>query len=318
MLRSLRIFYHRNKVEVWTVVGIIIFVYVIIRIINYNIGKNKEQEIEEANTIDNNIATVERNTDTYLSSSNSTIMSNANTSEEQAKNDKKVIDKFIEYCNNGDVESAYNMLSQDCKDKEFPDIDNFNERYLKEIFNESKSYDVKAWETDGENVVYSVKYYPNIMTTGKMNETYTEEYMTVVGNSDERKLNIKYFIGKKEINKTTNQDDIEINVTNKYEYYDYEQYDITVKNNGQSEITLDTKNETKSVYVVDDNGTTYTWFGSEIPTEHLTLQPGEERTYRIKFNELYISHKEDTKICFTDVHINGTDDKTKIEVDLQQ
>ena len=43
MLRNLRILYHNNKTKIWLILGIIIFVYVIIRMFNAQIKKENEE-----------------------------------------------------------------------------------------------------------------------------------------------------------------------------------------------------------------------------------------------------------------------------------
>ena len=45
MLRKLRILYHNNKTKIWLILGIIIFVYVIIRMFNAQIKKENEEKI---------------------------------------------------------------------------------------------------------------------------------------------------------------------------------------------------------------------------------------------------------------------------------
>ena len=312
MLRQLRIFYYNNKVKVWLGLGIILFVYVIIQLINANIKSNNEKNLLN-NT--GNISTV--NEQTYLTSKNDAVMSDMEVSQETTKKDTDVIKQFVEYCNNKDIEKAYALLSQDCKDEMYKTQDVFENNYVKEIFTESRSYDVQTWTGEGNSVVYKLKYLNDIMATGATNDEYIEDYVTVITENGEKKLNINQFIKKDNINKIIKKGDLEVNVTNRYVYYDYEEYEISFKNNGQDEIILDTKDDTESVYIKDTKDVKYHWFGNEIPNEYLKLAQGENRTFRVKFNKIYVANKSDAAIYFTDIHFNNEGNKNTLEINVR-
>lgn len=312
MLRQLRIFYYNNKTKIWLGVGIIVFVYIIIQLINSNIKSNNEKNLLN-NT--GNISTV--NEQTYLTSKNTTVMSEVEVSQETTKQDTDVIKQFVEYCNNKDIEKAYALLSQDCKDEMYKTQEVFENNYVKEIFTENRAYDVQAWSGANNAVIYKVKYLNDIMATGVADDEYIEEYITIITENGEKKLNINQFIAKEDVNKIIKSKDLEINVTNKYMYYDYEEYEMTFKNDGQSDIIIDTKDDTESVYIKDTKDVKYHWFGNEIPNEYLKLEAGADRTFRIKFNKIYVANKSDAAIYFTDIHFNNEDNKNTLEINVR-
>ena len=312
MLRQLRIYYHNNKAKVWIGIGIILFAYVMIQLINANIKRNNDQNLLN-NT--GNISTV--NEQTYLNSKNAAVMSDMEVSQETSKKDTDVIKQFVEYCNNNDIEKAYALLSQDCKNEMYKTQEVFENNYVKEIFTEKRSYDIQTWSGESNSVIYKVKYLNDIMATGSANDEYIEEYITVITENGEKKLNINQFIRKENVNKIIKKGDLEVNITNRYVYYDYEEYEMSFKNNGQDEIILDTKDDTESVYLEDKNDVKYDWFGNEIPNEYLTLNGGESRTLRIKFNKVYVANKSDSAIYFTDIHFNNKTNKEKLEINVK-
>ena len=146
------------------------------------------------------------------------------------------------------------------------------------------------------------------MATGNINDEFIEDYFTVITENKEKKLNINQFIKKYEINKTSNLEGLEVAVLNQYVYYDYEQYEITFTNNSDKNITIDSKDNTETVYLTDTNGVKYSWFGNEVPNEYLTLKPGDSRTFRIKFNKLYNINRKDNSIYFEDIKVDGEED----------
>ena len=314
MLRKLRLFYYNNKEKFWVTVGIIIFVIVLIQIINGVIKNNREEEKNNNTNESSIIASGSSKNETYLPSRTDSIISDSKVSKDRIEEDTNIIESFVNFGNANDVEGAYNLLSQDCKDEMFQTIDRFYEFYFKNIFNEKRSYDLENWDSTGNRTTYRIKYQNDIMATGMINEEFIEDYITVIEENDEKKLNINEFINKVDLEKKGQVDGLEANVTAKYYYYDYVEYDITFKNTTQGEIIIDTKDNTESVYLEDKRGVNYSWFGNEIANEELILNGGESVSLRIKFNKLYNQNRVDNKINFTDVRINNEQETLEINV----
>lgn len=311
MLRKVRLFFYNNKKVILTSVGVFILIIVIIQVFNYNARRNSEEELSKQNAQANNIG--QSNT-AYLPSNKNPIMSDSEVSEDTLESDTQIIQNFMDYGNSNNIEGAYNLLSQDCKDEMFSTIDRFYNNYFKDVFSEKKSYDIETWNKDKGNVTYRIKYLNDIMATGSINDEFIEDYFTVITENKEKKLNINQFIRKDEVNKNKSKDGLEISISNLYIYYDYEEYEITFTNNSDKTITIDTKDNTQTVYIKDQNDVEYNWFGNEVPNEYLTLEPGESRTIRIKFSKLYNPDREDTSINFEDIEIEGKDEKDKLEI----
>lgn len=309
MLRKLRILYHNNKTKIWLILGIIIFVYVIIRMFNAQIKKENEEKI-------NNGTNQNFQVTTYLPSSQTSVMTNSSTTKENLKKDTEIIKNFIDFCNDNNIEEAYNLLSQQCKDELYKNINDFYNKYYKNIFNEKRSYDIENWASS-KNITYKVKYLNDIMSSGTVNDEYIEEYITVVTENNEKKLNINQFIGKEELNLKMETDNLNITVVNKYVYYDYEEYEIIFENNTDKNIILDTKENTESVYIEDTKDIKYTWFGNEVPNSYLNLNSGESKRLRLKFNEIYTGKKTDSTIYLTDVNIDGQEEKATIKINVR-
>ena len=309
MLRKLRILYHNNKTKIWLILGIIIFVYVIIRMFNAQIKKETEEKI-------NNGTNQNFQVTTYLPSSQTSVMTNSSTTKENVKKDTEIIKNFIDFCNDNNIEEAYNLLSQQCKDELYKNINDFYNKYYKNIFNEKRSYDIENWASS-KNITYKVKYLNDIMSSGTVNDEYIEEYITVVTENNEKKLNVNQFIGKEELNLKRETDNLNITVVNKYVYYDYEEYEIIFENNTDKNIILDTKENTESVYIEDTKDVKYTWFGNEVPNSYLNLNSGESKRLRLKFNEIYTGKKTDSTIYLTDVNIDGQEEKATIKINVR-
>ena len=315
MLRKLRLFYYNNKEKFWVTIGIIVFVIVLIQIINGVIKNNKQ---EEKNSNNDNESTVissgSSKNETYLPSRTDSVISDSKVSKDKIEEDTKIIESFVNFGNANDVEGAYNLLSQDCKDEMFQTIDRFYEFYFKNVFSEKRSYDIENWDSTGSRTTYRIKYQNDIMATGMINEEFIEDYITVIEENEEKKLNINEFINKVDLEKKGQVDGLEATVTAKYNYYDYVEYDITFKNTTQGTIILDSKIDNESVCLEDERGVNYSWFGNEIANENLILNVGESASLRIKFNKLYNQNRVDYKIKFTDININNETNELEIVI----
>lgn len=311
MRRKLRLFYQNNKQKIWKTIGILILIYVIIQIANYSIKKDREENISENGIIEK---AIKQNTSDLPSSSTSTI-TDSKVSEEDLKKDTELMENFIAMCNEGKVEEAYQLLSKDCKEELFPSVQDFYNNYYKDIFNEKKSYDFETWVNYGV-VTYKVKLLPDIMSSGKVGNEYIEDYYTIIKEDKEKKLNIHNFIRKKSIEKKEKEQDLEIEVLNQYIYYDYEEYEVSFRNLGTKKIVIDTKEKTDTVFLKDTNGVTYDWYGNEVSNEKLVLEAGDNRTLRIKINKLYNPNRKDKSLVFTDINIEGNEEKIRAEVEI--
>lgn len=310
MFRKLRQYYYNNKNMIWIVIGIAIFIIVIIQLLNYIVKNRNEEILSNTNANANNIASNE----TYLPSTTSSIISDSNVSEKDLKEDSDIIEEFVNYGNSNDVEGAYNLLSQDCKDEMFSTLDRFYNNYFQGVFSEKRAYDLETWDSTGNRTTYRIKYLNNVMATGTINEEFIEDYITVIEENNEKKLNINQFINKVDLDKKASKDGLDVSVTGKYYYYDYEIFEITFQNNSEQTVVLDSKEDTETVYVKDSNNVRYSWFGNEIANEYLTINPGESRTLKIKFNKMYNRERQDETINFTDLLIG--EEKTDLVINI--
>ena len=97
---------------------------------------------------------------------------------------------------------------------------------------------------------------------------------------------------------------------------DYEVYEIEVKNNTGSRLIFNTKENTKSVYIQDENELKYIAFLNEIPDSELEIAIGSTKTLEIKFNRNYKPTTKIEKIIFGDIS-NSSDSETKQNIEIE-
>lgn len=236
------------------------------------------------------------------------------TGQEVGNDSAEIIDNFIEYCNNGQVENAYELLSEECKTILYPSLEDFTKKYYNKIFNEKKSYIYQAWISGYNSDTYRIDFTEDMLATGKPAKTSIVDYYTIVKNNEEYKLNINKFVGIETINKEITKDNVLINVVRKKIYMDYEIYNIKVVNNTQTAIFLDDMSGTDNIYVEDNNEQKYFWFNSEIIESDIKVRRGYTQELSIKFNKGYNKNNKAEKIVFGKVVLEHKTIDISIEI----
>lgn len=294
-------FYNRNRRKIWMTILIIVFILGIIQLLNYFTKVNKEKQINQGSTI------IENNSINQELVSDKSAITGESVSSTKLKSDTETINEFVKYCNEQDINSAYEMLSAECKEEMFPTIDDFNNIYYLKIFNgNKKSHTVENWSGN----IYQVRFTGDILSTGDLTNNETkQDYITTVRENGEKKLNINNYVGRQNLNRTTEYKDIKITVTKIDTYMDYEVYNLLIQNNSENDILLDTSDDTKSVYLLDSKDMKYYFYSNEIIENRLVVKSQFTNTLQIKFSNSYSSSRNINKLVFSKLILNYSEYK---------
>ena len=289
-------FYNQNRYVFWIIVIAIILFIIAIHLINAII----EKEISESK----NIVIIDEK-----KYENKIDIKEQVTNEQVQEDEELIIDQFIKYCNKNDIQNAYNILTEECKNNLFPTIEDFNLNYVQKNFSSEKLFSKSQYMGN----TYKVVFYENLLTTGIDSKEKIEDYYTIVRKEDNSyKLNICNYIKQKKLNGLYKDDKIKIEVTKKDVYKEYEIYRLEVTNQTNKNILLDTKKSTKSIYLVDEKNMIYNSSSYEILDSNLLIRPNLLNIINIKIVRDY-SETATKRLIFEDViydYIENTD-KTK-------
>ena len=266
---------------------------------------------EEQKLIPKNQTSEINSTNTTTITENKSVVTGKKVQKDTLQTAVTIIDTFIEYCNNHELEKAYDLLTKECKTHIFKSQEMFEKAYYDNVFEgKAKKCTVENWE---ENI-YKVRIADDMLSTGKNNNGYAkEDYITVKKEEDEYKLNINSYIGYKQINETTNKDNIKMEVIEKNIYMQNEEYTIKITNNTESRILLDTRTQGKSLYLQDKNGNKYPYYANELTDPMLTIEESQTKEIKIKFYSTYREDKNIQNIVFSDIILNNGQRSEKIE-----
>lgn len=307
-MNQLKRYYNQNRKKIWGIIIIIAFAFAILQLANFFAKRQNEQAIQKAVTqqrvADNTVNTID---------GTNTSQSSSNTQASKSSTETDTIKQFVSYCNKKDLENAYNMLTNECKEQMFSDIETFERIYYNSAFeNKAKDAVINNWS----NHTYLVYLRESALSTGKVSdENQNGDYITVVKDDESNyKLNINSYIGYKGINKTKDENNIKMEVLNKNTYMNYEEYTIKVTNNNNNIIILDSLYNAETIYIEDSNGTKFPSYNHELSKDLLTISGGHTRELRIKFYSSYSSSKKIKKLVFSDMRIET--EKIKYNVEL--
>lgn len=303
-------FYNQNRRKIFIIIIIIAFLFVFLQLLDNILERKNEYQSDTMNKTEN----IENEN---ILISGKSISTGDKISNLKLQEDSEIIKKFIEYCNNKNLEDAYNLLTDECKQEMFPNINDFTNIYYTSLFNgETQYYTVENWSGS----TYEVNFVGDILSTGKVNDIKNkQDYITIVKQkNDNYKININNYIGRIMLNKETERDNIIINIESKDIYKDYEIYNLSITNNTSNIISFDMIDDSKSIYLLDENNMKYYFYNNEIIQSKLIIQNGFKNSLKIKFNNSYNSTRNIKMLVFSKMILNynqykDLEDKTKYD-----
>lgn len=297
MKRRIVEWYNRNRPKISFIIIFMLIIIVANIVLVYLSNEIRKEQMEEEPTQNVMDYEIQDEFNQITIGSDSSALSGDDLTSSQIEM-LDIIEQFAEYCNNGNVEEAYSFLSNECKDEMYKTLNDFKVSYYDQVFaGEKKSISVENWSAN----IYKVTIQKDILSTGIYTDEDTlQDYMSVITDEDDNyKLNINGYLGRKDINLTEAQDNLEITVLRSDTYKDYQTYTFKIVNNSDNTILLDDKSNINSMYLEDENGVEYSAYTHEISDAELVIPSGQTREIEIKYYNKYISSKQIEKIVFS-------------------
>ena len=291
--------YNQNRRKFWTIVLAVIAVILLgwrLMYLNSNRDLNNNRNINQNSQVDtSNLNSI------TLYSDESAITGEKITIDQSGI---EVIDNFVSFCNSGNFQEAYNLLSKECKEQLYSELNDFQQAYYIPIFKSGKR---NATIVNWNDNIYRVDFNEDALSTGRYNVDNTiQDYITIVNDEEgNKKLNINGYIGRVTYDKLIAERSIEVKLLRKDMYMDYEIYTFDVKNNSGDTTLLGRVDDTENVsYLVDKNGLKYNAYVHEIPQTLLEVLGKQQKTIQIKYFSEYSSKREIKNLVFPKIYLN--------------
>lgn len=224
---------------------------------------------------------------------------------------EEMIEEYVGYCNEGNVESAFDMLSDSCKEYCFDnDIDNFV-TYLstKQIAN--MKYAIQDYSNNGDTYIYQIKYSQDLLSTGLTNSTYafTEEKMIFKKKKNGTiEMAVGNFVDFNEIKNISENEYLKIDVKQLIKYYSVEEYIVKFTNRSDYIIVIsDGEGESEASLVLNSGDARNRM---DIDTD-IVLQPNESKTFKLDYQKYYDNDDNSKNLTFGYIRVmenySGTD-----------
>ena len=219
----------------------------------------------------------------------------------QEEQEKDIIDIFVDYCNTRDIESAYNMLSTDCKQELYPSIEVFRDNYVYTNFDSAYKM-ARKMEVIGNSV--KVELYVDALATGVLDGSHIySQYITVVTENGEKKLNVNSYIGETVLDEDVGTvEGIKATLVSKKVYADYVIVNLEIENTTEKTIAMDPKRSARKISIAgEDIDHTYYAITDENTAISLIYEPHQKKNLHIKFYKAITQTTQTKAIVFSDV-----------------
>ena len=262
----------KNYKLIWYIVIAIVFVLFMIKA--FNTYYENDEQIKKAQLIENQ----KKEDKTEVIEKVYNITSNSI---------EETMDSFVNYCNTRELENAYKMLTQECKDAMFPTLEHFEKIYVNKIYKIKRKYELERWTTEGNKSIYLVSLYGDILATGGVENLVKEYYTFVKLDNGIYRLNINNYIYGEYRNLTNTDQGLTIKIGQVDVFNEYESVELTITNDTSKTVCLTGKKYSESIYLQDSKGLIYESLNSEFDQQQIILNPGTYRTFVVKFNKIY-------------------------------
>ncbi len=278
-------FFRKNKFRIF----ILIIVLSVIITVNKYLGKMKEIEPPKTNYQPHTAV---------ITGDEIKSIKTKNTLEEK-------INGYMDACGNKDYQTAYDMLSDECKEICFKKNISFFKEYIDSIYDKNKVYSIQDYSNKNNVYVYKVTISEDILASGLNNgdsEVKYEEKIVVTKDGDDYKLAIRGFINAKDLEIVSENSDMKIFIKKIVTYYDTVTYTVEVKNNSESIIMLQKDGEGSSVLLSLDGDLRKTKLDN-YGNNDIVIYQGNTKSFDLTFSKYFDEDRNITELIFNRVRL---------------
>lgn len=254
-------------------------------------------------------------TATYTYDAHASVMdSTASTPTSMQEPIEEMLEEYIGYCNEGNYQKAFNMLSEDCREYSY---DNSVEKFMNHVLVKMptpKEYSIQDYSNTtygGKKIyIYEIKYTDDLLATGLTNSTYafTSEKFTFYKDDDGNiQMNSGDYIYHSDIKSISENEYFKIDVLDKIVNYSVETYQVKLTNRSNYTVVVADGEETSEVVLVLPNETR-----NRSDITDIVLDPQESITLEFEFPKFVDDGDDSQSILFSSIRVmekySGTED----------
>ncbi len=231
------------------------------------------------------------------------VMDKTNSVPQKVSNQvEEMLEQYVGYLLEGNVEMAYQMISDNCKQWSFENNINVFTSYVLEKVGAAKRYTIQNYSNEGNTYVYQVKYMDDFLATGLTNTTYsfTEEKIVFKRQKDGRlEMAVGSFIDYEELQNVSENEYLKVDLQAVQKYYSYEEYTVKITNRSDDTIVISDAQEEGEIFLTLTSNDTR----NAVNIADLVLGPKESITKQIRFQKFYDNQDEASSLTFGSVRV---------------
>ncbi len=239
-----------------------------------------------------------------------TVMSNdQEVPKEYQEPISNLIDQYFNYCNNGEYENAYNLITEECRKKNYPTLEQF-QGYVDKVFEgKKKIYNIQSYSTVDNKYIFNIRILDDILANGTNDGYYYyEEKFVLIEENGEFKLSIAEYIGDEDPEISVEDDNLKVEITKKSIDYKTETYTLQLTNKTDNYLVISDNtiaNEISLYLNGDERGPL------NMEVAFFSLAPHSKRTQELQFTKFYDEKVNSEKLIFNKVRVLKEYDWTK-------
>lgn len=218
-----------------------------------------------------------------------------------SKQIEKQIEEYVGYCNDGNYQKAFAMLSEECRKYSFNnDIFAFQRHVLTKMPTK-KEYSIQNYSNSDGMYIYQIKYTDNILATGLTGQVYnyTEEKITFERLRDGTLLMlVGNYIRQADIKSVAENEYLKVDILEKIVNYSIETYKIKFTNRSDYIVVISDQIELNEITLQLANE-----FRERGNAENVVLQPKESKELTWAFPKFSDDGKQSGSIVLGAVRI---------------
>lgn len=217
----------------------------------------------------------------------------------------EIIEEYMTYCNDGEFEKAFNMISEECREYEF---DNNIEKYMSYLYTKmptKKLYTIQNYSSaqyGGKTMyIYQIKYTDDFLATGLTGSdySYTQENIIFYTDDDnELKMNVGNYMYHADIKNISENEYLKLDVVDKVVNYSIEQYQVKITNRSDYTIVISDGKETDEVLLKLPNEVR-----RPAETMDIVIEPKDTETLTFTFQKFVDDGDISNSIIFSSIRV---------------
>ena len=279
---------------------IIFIIWAIIFFINMILANKPEQYVPET---------------TYKA--HTSVISSSSTPTSMEEPIEKMINEYVLYCNEGNYQRAFDLLSDDCKTYGFDnDIMKFMDHVLTKIPT-PKVHAIQSYSKvnyDNKTMyIYEVKYIDDLLATGltKQEYRYTQENITFFKNGEVIEMNVGNYMYHSDVKSISENEYLKIDVIDKKVYYSMESYEVKFTNRSNYTVVVADGEEVDEVILTLNHESRQS---GEL--DNIVLAPKESMTLRLDFPKFIDDNDKSQALMFPAIRVMEVYSGTNVEDEI--